>query len=121
MDITHLHLNVRDLSQSSAFYQRWFGLEVKRQQGDVWFLCGDQGFLLVLLQDADPAPAPAWAHFGVARANAHEVLTLHQTMLAAGVPIVRAYEQSQTLTSFRAADPNGHVVEVYWLHQPLTA
>ena len=119
MDITHLHLNVRDLMVSSAFYARWFGLEVRRKEGDVWFLCGDQKFLLVLLKDANPQPSPAWAHFGVARENAGQVLELHDAMLGAGVSMTRPYAQGDTLTSFRAADPDGHVVEVYWLHQPL--
>lgn len=119
MDITHLHLNVRDLLVSSAFYARWFGLQVRRKENDVWFLCGTQNFLLILLEDAGPAPAPAWAHFGLAQNSARQVLELHDAMLGAGILITRPYTQTATLTSFRAADPDGHVVEIYWLHQPL--
>lgn len=119
MDINHLHLNVRDLARSGAFYQKWFGLELRRQQGDAWFLSGNQGFLLVLLQDAYPAPAPAWFHFGVARDNAQQVLQLHDAMRDAGLAMVQPYTQAQTITSFRCADPDGYMVEVYWLHQPL--
>lgn len=119
MDITHLHLNVRDPAASSAFYKRWFGLQVRRQEGDAWFLAGDSGFLLVLLKDPNPTCAPAWAHCGVVRGNAQQVLDLYTAMQTAGIRIVKPYAVADTLTSFRIADPDGHVVEVYWLHQAL--
>ena len=35
-------------------------------------------------------------------------------MQAAGVPIVKPLYEDDTFASFRCADPDAHLIEVYW-------
>jgi len=114
MDITHLHLHVRDRSRAEAFYRQWFGLRTLRSGNAITFMEGDRDFLLALMGDADAAPLPPWFHFGVKRDTAQQVREMLAAMTAAGVPIVKPLCDDETLTSFRCADPDGHAIEVYW-------
>ena len=65
MDISHLHLHVRDRALAEGFYRRWFGLATKRSDDDITFMTGDRDFLLALMHDSEPALVPAWFHFGM--------------------------------------------------------
>src|SRR4030095_11773206 len=65
MDISHLHLHVRDRRRASDFYPQWFGLDIRHEDDDITFLCGSRDFLLALVHDDDPAPIPAWFHLGI--------------------------------------------------------
>ena len=114
MDITHLHLHVRDRPRAESFYRDWFGLRTLRRGDAITFMEGDRQFLLALMHDDDPQPVPAWLHFGVKRDSAAEVREMLATMTAAGVPIVKPLYDDETLASFRCADPDGHAIEVYW-------
>ena len=114
MDITHLHLHVRDRPRSEAFYRRWFGLREVAQDDDITFLSGGRDFLFALMDDGAPAPMPAWFHFGIRLDSAADVRTTLAAMEAAGVPIVKPLFQSETLVSFRGADPDAYPIEVYW-------
>src|SRR3954469_25061353 len=64
MDITHLHLHVRDRARSEAFYARWLGLSRAWSADDITFMAGDREFLLALSEDASPDPLPQGMHFG---------------------------------------------------------
>ena len=114
MDISHLHLHVRDCARAEAFYRRWFGLATKRSDDEITFMTGDRGFLLALMHDSAPAPVPAWFHLGVRVDSAAGVRDLLAAMQAAGVPIVKPLYEDDTLASFRCADPDAHAIEVYW-------
>jgi len=94
MDISHLHLHVRDRARSRAFYENWFGLAVKFEEDTITFLSGDRDFLLALSDDTDPPPLPPWFHFGVR--------------------LVRDLVRGDDFASFRCADPDGYVIESYW-------
>lgn len=113
MDVSHLHLHVRDRVRSEAFYTRWFGL--RRTGGrDITFLAGDRDFSLALAEDAQPGAMPAWFHFGFRLATAPDVRALCAAMRDAGVTIVKALYDDPTITSFRCADPDGYPIEIYW-------
>ena len=114
MDITHLHLHVRDRPRSEAFYRRWFALREISKGGSITFLQGGRDFLFALMDDPAPAAMPAWFHFGIRLDSAADVRTMLAAMEAAGVPIVKPLFESETLVSFRCADPDAYPIEVYW-------
>ena len=114
MDVSHLHLHVRDRARAEAFYRRWFGLATKRSDDEITFMTGDRDFLLALMHDSAPAPVPAWFHFGMRVDSAGGVSDMLAAMQAAGVPIVKPLYADDTFASFRCADPDAHAIEIYW-------
>lgn len=114
MDLTHLHLHVRDRERSVAFYQRWFGLELLRSGDEISFMKGDRDFLLALADDREPATLPPWFHFGIRQDSAERLRALLTDMQANAVPIVKALYHDEDFASFRCADPDGYAIEVYW-------
>ena len=60
MDVSHLHLHVRDRARAEAFYRRWFGLVTRRTGDEITFMSGDRDFLLALMQDSAPAATTLW-------------------------------------------------------------
>jgi catechol-2,3-dioxygenase len=113
MDITHLHLHVRDRARSAAFYRCWFGLATEREDEGNTFLVGSRGFLLALTQDAHAASPPPGIHFGVAMPTIDALRDLHASMQRDDVPIVKPLSEDERVASFRCRDPDGYVVEVY--------
>ena len=118
MDISHLHLHVRDRRTASEFYRRWFGLAVSREDDAITFLTGSAGFLLALMEDAAPEPAPAWFHFGIRLPSRDAVRDLHARMQRERVPLAKPLYEDATFMSFRCTDPEGYAVEVYWEDLP---
>ena len=114
MDISHLHLHVRDRTLAEAFYRRWFGLATKRSDDEITFMTGDRDFLLALMEDPTRASMPPWFHFGIRLDSAADVRDMLGAMQAAGVPIVKPLYEDDTFASFRCADPDAHAIEVYW-------
>lgn len=115
MDITHLHLHTRDRARSEAFYREHFGLRLDGRGDAITFMKGERDFLLALMDDAAPAPLPAWFHFGMRMDSAASVRDKHEALVGDGVPIVVPLAESPSITAFRCADPDGHVIEIYWL------
>jgi len=114
MDITHLHLHVRNRPDSEAFYRRWFALREVSRGDDITFLRGRRDFPFALMDDPAPGAMPAWFHFGIRLDTAADVRTSLAAMTSAGVPIVKALFESESLVSFRCADPDAYAIEVYW-------
>jgi|SRR4029453_4102924 catechol-2,3-dioxygenase len=114
MDITHLHLHVRDRRKASEFYRHWFGLTVLREDDAITFLTGSDDFLLALMQDAAPGPMPPWFHFGVRLPSQDTLRDLHARMQREHVQLAKPLYEDSTFMSFRCVDPDGYAVEVYW-------
>jgi len=114
VDLTHLHLHVRDRGVSAAFYRRWFGLQIEKAGQEITFMRGDRSFLLALMEDSAPAPMPPWFHFGISIGSPQGVRDTLAAMEAAAVPIVKPLYADDTLVSFRCADPDDYRIEVYW-------
>jgi catechol-2,3-dioxygenase len=114
VDISHLHLHVRDRGQARDFYRRWFGLDVVREGDELTFLSGSAGFLLALAEDADPPAPPPWFHFGIRMASKDALRDLHARMAQASVGFAKPLYEDATFMSFRCRDPDGYAIEVYW-------
>lgn len=114
MDVTHLHLHVRDRDRSVAFYQRWFGLALERSGESISFIKGDRSFLLALEEDRESATMPPWFHFGIRVPSADRVRSLLADLQGNDVPIAKPLYEDPAFASFRCTDPDGYVIEVYW-------
>ena len=112
-DLNHLHLHVRDVARSRAFYEGWFGVAELRA-GDPLFLRNGDGFDLALAPDPEPAALPRWFHVGFQLASADEVRDLHGRMRAAGVALRTDLVEEVDTVSFKCEDPDGLAVEVCW-------
>lgn len=108
-DLDHLHLAVRDLAESAAFYQRWFGLTGDVVEGTL-FARNQFGFLLCLTPYSEVEPLNA--HFGFTLPHATAVRRLHDEMARAGLEVTDVYEEPG-FASFRVSDPDGTSVEVF--------
>ena len=114
MDLKHLHLHVSNRPRAEAFYEKWFGMKVGQRLDGLTFLNDGCGFDLALMDDASPAPMPAWFHFGFRLASADAVVSLHERMLAAGVRIAKPLAREEDFVSYRCTDPDGYAIEIYW-------
>ena len=111
--LNHLHLHVRDLASSVEFYKAHFGMTQTVDFGGLAFLSDGNGFDLALMADDDPAPMPAWFHFGSRLESREAVDDLHARLVEAGVEIVQP-PSTEEYTWFRARDPDGYVLEFYY-------
>jgi catechol-2,3-dioxygenase len=114
MALNHLHLHVRERSVAEDFYSTWFGMAVQREGTEITFMTDESDFLLALMHDPAAAPLPPWFHFGFRQASPAAVLAMNTKMVKAGVPIKKGVYEDGSLVSFRCADPDGHVIEVFW-------
>jgi catechol 2,3-dioxygenase-like lactoylglutathione lyase family enzyme len=114
LDLNHLHLHVRDVEASRAFYERYFGFAPHVKHGEILFLRNERGFDLALAPDPSPSVFPDWFHFGFRLDTPAAVRSLHERMRAEKVAIVKPLYEDDELASFRCADPDGHGIEVYW-------
>jgi catechol 2,3-dioxygenase-like lactoylglutathione lyase family enzyme len=118
MDLNHLHLKVRSVERSKAFYARHFGLAEHLWHGDMVFMRDGSGMDLALAPAADFAPLPAWFHFGFRLGSVAEVEALYVRLAEDGVRISEPLAQDSDVVSFRCVDPDGYAIEVYWEPQP---
>jgi len=111
----HVHLHVRDLEASRAFYRGWFKLSDGPDFGEgLLFLRSADGFDLALSLDPEPESLPEWFHWGFKAEDRSKVREAYQRMVAQGVSITRELLEDDEIVSFRCADPDGHNIEIYW-------
>ncbi len=114
MQVNHLHLHVKDLDASQRYYETYFGFREHTYHGPILFLRNEDDFDLALAPDETPEALPPWFHFGCRLASADDVVALLERMKADGAGIAKDLYRDETLASFRAADPDGHQIEIYW-------
>ena len=62
--INHLHLHVRSVERSRAFYEKYFGLREHVMHGDILFMRdADDGLDLALAPAANTRPVPGMVPF----------------------------------------------------------
>ena len=114
MRLNHLHLHVADLDRASTFWCDALGLARGRRAGDVQFLNDDAGFDLALYEEADPVALPEPLHVGFRLGSVMEVEQLHDRLLRRGLELAEPLTEEADMVWFRVADPDGHLVEIYW-------
>ena len=116
-DIKHVHLASRDHAVSQRFYETYFGFRF-----DAVFPRGDQpaativrsptGFQ-IYLEGASTERLPDWFHFGFLVDSAAACRELYARMQHDEVTIVRPLV-AEPFTNYFFADPDGHLVQVYF-------
>lgn len=112
--LNHIHLHVRNLTESCAFYESRFGFVEHTRHGGIVFLRDASDGLDLALAPADEVERmPAWFHFGFRLSSPSEVSELHQELASAGY-VTHGLETHDDLVFFRCKDPDGYQLEVYW-------
>ena len=108
MDVNHLHIGVDDIDVSRAFYEQ-LGFREHVWHGDALFLRNDDGFDLALAPHGRGA-MPEWFHFGC-RLETPDAVRELQGVLATRVQVSG---DEPDFVWFRATDPDGYQLEIYW-------
>ena len=116
--LRHVGWGVKDPVALAAFYREVMGMTVVAQtpadspMGVTVFLSRhpeeEEHPDLVFFSN------PMYAHTAFRVASLAELLTFYRQMKERGVPIKRAYNHGLAL-SFYFDDPEGHMIEIYWL------
>lgn len=114
MQLNHLHLHVMSVDEAAAFYTRHFGFRRHVVQDDGTLFLRDGGGLDLALALGPPDNFPPWSHFGFRLESGEMVRGLFGDLQAAGATIRHPLEEEPDFVWFRCADPDGHLIEVYW-------
>jgi catechol 2,3-dioxygenase-like lactoylglutathione lyase family enzyme len=114
MRLNHLHLHVASQDEAAAFYIGHFGFRRHAVQDDGTLFLRDAGGLDLALAQGPPDDFPPWAHFGFRLDDAEAVRTLFGRLRDAGAAIRHPLDEEPDFVWFRCADPDGHLIEVYW-------
>ena len=112
----HLHLNVRDLARSIAFYKAAFGLTVSFSAGpDLIFMKpsdGGHSLALHLVGPDEPVGmAGGFQHFGFSLNAADHDRAIAQVERAGGSLVSRGKHDGKHPYAY-VADPDGYVIEL---------
>ena len=115
MRINHLHLHVRDVARSRAFYEQHFGMRLKFEiKKDFIFLTDDGGMDFALSVEEEAPKAPDWFHFGFRLESADAVEKMYDRLKEAGAQVSSKLGVYGTRVTFSVEDPDGYGVEVYF-------
>jgi catechol 2,3-dioxygenase-like lactoylglutathione lyase family enzyme len=116
--LTHIHLVVRDLDRSLAFYQRVFGMEERFRDGpNLVFLSTPGSRDSITLNESaserDSAGASGGvAHFGFRRVEGQELDDAIAQVEEAGGRLLQRGEHAPGVPFAYVADPDGYVIEL---------
>lgn len=114
----HLHLIVRDLERSLAFYREVFGLEEQFRDGPSMVFLATPGAGDLITLNEDPAEAAnagrsgGIAHFGFRLANPADLDTAIEEIVRRGGSLIRRGEHAPGLSYAYVRDPDGYVIEL---------
>lgn len=118
LGLSHIHLMVRDLSRSLAFYQRVFGLEERFREGHHMVFLNTPGRqdLVTLNEDPDEANLAGANgginHFGFRLASASDLDAAVTEVEAAGGTLVKRGEHGPGVPYAYVRDPDGYLIEL---------
>lgn len=117
MKLNHIDLQVPDVQEAAAFFERWFAFEQlsNRQSPAIAILRGAGDFTLVLQRRAAGERYPEGFHIGFLLDEESQVLAFHARARAAGLAISEVQRNGRgTLTYLRG--PGELLIEVS--HRP---
>ena len=116
--LTHIHLVVRDLDRSMAFYRRVFGLEERFREGDCMVFLNTPGSqdLVTLNADANEVQLAGVNggvnHFGFRLAEGSDLDAAVAEVEAAGGALVKRGEHAPGVPFAYVRDPDGYLIEL---------
>jgi catechol 2,3-dioxygenase-like lactoylglutathione lyase family enzyme len=117
--LTHIHLVVRDLDRSLAFYQRVFGLEERFREGrHMVFLNTPASQDLITLNEEPSQVQLAGVnggvdHFGFRLAETSNLDAAVAEVEAAGGMFIKRGEHAPGVPFAYIRDPDGYVIELF--------
>ncbi|HEV8564829.1 MAG TPA: VOC family protein [Actinomycetota bacterium] len=117
--LTHIHLIVRDLSQSTNFYQRVFGMEEMFREGPHLIFLRTPGSRDTITLNDEPDQGDRRAgdsggilHFGFRLKDDADLDQAVEEVLASGGKLVRSGEHAPGEPFAYVADQDGYVIEL---------
>jgi catechol 2,3-dioxygenase-like lactoylglutathione lyase family enzyme len=117
--IRHIHLLVRDLPHSVAFYETAFGMKVAFRDGKILFLRSPNGGDDLALHQASTPDEKArvgqcggFEHFGITVTDRTRLDEAIAAVQAAGGALVRRGEHEPGAPFAYISDPDGYVIEI---------
>ncbi len=113
MKLNHLDLQVQDVAATSAFFERYFGLQTRSNPGSpaLVILTDSAGFVLVLQRSRQPQRYPEGFHLGFLLDDTESVRALHARAVADGTPVSDVIVNGRGTIIYLTA-PEGYYVEV---------
>ena len=116
--LTHIHLMVRSLERSLAFYTRVFGLKEQFREGASMVFLNTPGRDDMVTLNEDPREAPVAGvnggihHFGFRLGDGADIDAAVREVEAAGGTLVRRGEHAPGVPFAYVRDPDGYVIEL---------
>jgi catechol 2,3-dioxygenase-like lactoylglutathione lyase family enzyme len=116
--LTHIHLMVRDLERSVAFYRSVFGLEERFRQGRHMVFLNTPGSQDVITLNEDPREADVAGvnggvnHFGFRLTKASDLDAAIREVEAAGGMLFKRGEHAPGVPFAYVKDPDGYTIEL---------
>jgi catechol 2,3-dioxygenase-like lactoylglutathione lyase family enzyme len=116
--LTHIHLVVRDLERSLAFYRRVFGVEERFREGPrmVFLNTPASEDLITLNEDPDEAQVAGVGggvnHFGFRLVDVSDIDAAVAEVEAAGGRLIDRGEHAPGVPFAYIRDPDGYVIEL---------
>ena len=115
--LKHIHLMVRDLDRSLAFYTRVFGLEERFRDGRHMVFLNTPASQDLITLNEDPNAAVAGVnggvdHFGFRLADATDLDAAVTEVEAAGGRLIKRGEHAAGVPFAYVSDPDGYVIEL---------
>jgi len=113
MHLNHLDLQVRDVSATRLFFERYFGFETQSNPTSpaLVIMTDESGFVLVLQRSATAERYPEGFHLGFLLSNEETVRALHARARADGIPVSEVIVNGRGTMIYLTA-PEGYFVEV---------
>jgi catechol-2,3-dioxygenase len=115
MDLSHCHIQVRDMKAARHFYESVF--EFKEDfvcdENEV-FLRNSSDFVLGLECLENPEVLPKWFHFGFDAKSEEKLLQVFERIKGLDYPIRREIKDFGDSVNFYYTDPDGTQIEVYF-------
>jgi catechol 2,3-dioxygenase-like lactoylglutathione lyase family enzyme len=116
--LTHIHLVVRDLERSLAFYESVFGMRERFRDGPKMVFLNTPGSGDLVTLNEDPAESAhagssgGIAHFGFRLVDSGELDAAIAAVERAGGKLIRQGEHAPGARYAYVADPDGYVIEL---------
>ena len=117
--IRHVHLLVRDLPCSGAFYEAAFGMMVAFRDGKILFLRSPGGGDYLALHQASTPEERArvgqpggFEHFGITVTDRSRIDEAIAAVLAAGGALVEKGDHASGVPFAYVSDPDGYLIEI---------
>jgi catechol 2,3-dioxygenase-like lactoylglutathione lyase family enzyme len=112
--MNHLHINVPDVAEAQAFFEKYFGYRRVYPQSPLLFLMDANDFLLAIepLEPNEKPGLPDWFHFGVCKFDPDWARSLYAQMKADGIEFCSELHEYENAVVFFCRAPGGFQVEV---------